>query len=76
MNPQTCWVCGEAAELKLLSTCDSCGQEFHLNPYQAAGKDCGEVGLGDPDDPALEFWCTPCMDGTTAARRGLEPTRS
>ncbi len=62
----TCWVCSEQeADAQLLSMCDSCGQDFHLNPRQTPGKDCGDVSLSDEDDPVLQFFCQPCLDGTT-----------
>lgn len=63
-----CWVCGgQEAAVRLLSMCDSCGQDFHLNPSQAPGKDCGDVTLVDEEEPMLRFFCQPCIDGTTAA---------
>lgn len=63
----TCWVCGgQESDPKLLSACDGCGQDYHLNPLQAPGKDCGDVTVADEDEPVLEFFCKPCMDGTTA----------
>lgn len=65
----TCWVCGEqVAAVHLLSMCDVCGQDFHLNPLQTPGKDCGEVTVSDEDEPTLQFFCQSCIDGTTAAR--------
>jgi hypothetical protein len=66
----SCWVCGETeTDRRLVSECDSCGQLFHLNPYQTPGKDCGDVDLIEEDDPVLEFFCRPCMEGTTEALR-------
>jgi len=63
----TCWVCGEdEANAALLSLCDSCGQQYHLNPYQSPGKDCGDVTIGS-DEPSLQFFCQPCTDGATGA---------
>jgi hypothetical protein len=63
----TCWVCGgQETDVRLLSSCDSCGQDYHLNPVQAPGKDCGEVGVVEEDEPVLQFFCQPCIDGTTA----------
>jgi hypothetical protein len=63
----TCWVCGESeTDPRLLTSCDNCGQDFHLNPINDPGKDCGDVALTDESEPVLEFFCQPCMDGTTA----------
>ncbi len=64
----TCWVCSEAvSDSRLLSSCDGCGQDYHLNPYQAPGKDCGDASLDGSGEPTLMFFCRPCMEGTTAA---------
>ncbi len=60
-----CWVCGEEeATEQLLSTCDSCGQTYHLNPYRSPGKDCGDAAIVG-EEPTLQFLCQPCIDGTT-----------
>jgi len=58
----TCRVCGELEQdAKLLATCDSCSNDFHLNPYQTPGKDCGEVTIDDMEEPTLQFYCRACI---------------
>lgn len=73
----TCWVCEETGvDARLLSSCDGCGQDYHLNPYQTPGKDCGDASLDSGGEPTLEFFCRPCMDGTTAALIEARAARS
>jgi hypothetical protein len=72
----TCWVCGEQeTDARLLSTCDNCGQDYHLNPVQAPGKDYGEIGITDESEPVLQFFCQPCIDGTTGELLANQPAR-
>ncbi|MEZ4554357.1 MAG: hypothetical protein AB7L91_00290 [Dehalococcoidia bacterium] len=66
----TCWVCEETVEdRRLLASCDGCGQDYHLNPYQTPGKDCGDASIDSGLEPTLDFFCRPCMEGTTAQLR-------
>ena len=65
----TCAVCGDSVtDPGLLSECLACGSTFHLNPRSdVAGIDCGDVWSGDPEAPALQFYCQRCIDRMQAA---------
>ena len=60
----TCEIC-EVSETnaQLLSDCSSCGVLFHLNPRNdIPGIDCGDVWVGDCDEPVLQFFCNRCLE--------------
>jgi len=70
---QVCAVCGEPVDGGNSSTCNSCGQPFHLNPRNdRPGKDCGAVWI-DEQYLALEFACQRCLDGAGAAQPAPKP---
>lgn len=52
-----------------LQVCGNCYGVFHLNPTQGPGKDCGTVGFGDEENPALRFVCNNCLYPAAAAAR-------
>lgn len=68
-NGESCVVCARPeSDLAALQVCANCGGAFHLNPRQGPGVDCGIVGLGDEQNPALLFVCNTClhMNGSAA----------
>ena len=70
---QVCVVCGEPVDGGNSSTCNSCGQPFHLNPRNdRPGKDCGAVWI-DEQYLALEFVCQRCLDGAGAPQPAPKP---
>lgn len=69
----TCVVCGEAADERSSSVCNSCGERFHLNQRNdQSGKDCGAVWINDRY-LALEFACRRCLDGDEPVSLAPEP---
>ena len=60
----TCDICEVTVDNPgLLSDCSSCGVLFHLNPRNdIPGVDCGDVWVGDCDEPVLQFFCNRCLD--------------
>ena len=58
---QVCVVCGEPVDGGNSSTCNSCGQPFHLNPRNdRPGKDCGAVWI-DEQYLSLRYACFNCL---------------
>lgn len=59
----TCRVCGKREDdPALISYCADCARPFHLNPFNnREGIDCGDVWSGGEENPALQFFCHPCM---------------
>lgn len=57
-----CGMCGEGVDdPRLLSECLSCGQAFHLNPYNSGEhRDCGDAIIGPTQ--GVEFWCGSCIE--------------
>jgi hypothetical protein len=69
-----CTVCGEHVDEASSSTCNYCGERFHLNPRNdQPGKDCGAVWISE-QHLALEFACQRCLDGETPAPARAKPT--
>jgi hypothetical protein len=68
-----CTICGEAADERDSSVCNSCGERFHLNQRNdRPGKDCGTVWIDDRY-LALEYACQRCLDGETPPAPPLKP---
>ena len=63
-NTDTCEICEvTVSNPGLLSDCSNCGVLFHLNPRNdIPGVDCGDVWVGDCDEPVLQFFCNRCLD--------------
>ena len=63
-NTDTCEICEvTVSNPGLLSDCSNCGVLFHLNPRNdIPGIDCGDVWVGDCDEPVLQFFCNRCLD--------------
>ncbi len=63
-NTDTCDICEvTVSNPGLLSDCSNCGVLFHLNPRNdIPGIDCGDVWVGDCDEPVLQFYCNRCLD--------------
>lgn len=58
----SCSVCAEALEAHTTATCDSCGQQYHLNHRtDLPGKDCGQVWINE-EHLGLEFACDTCLN--------------
>ena len=64
VNTDTCDICEvTVSNPGLLSDCSNCGVLFHLNPRNdIPGVDCGDVWVGDCDEPVLQFFCNRCLD--------------
>ena len=57
-----CSICGEGADDRTSSICNSCGERFHLNQRNdQEGTDCGSVWI-DEQHLGLEFACQRCLD--------------
>lgn len=64
-----CAICvARVSDPGLLADCSGCGALFHLNPRNdVEGIDCGDVWVGDCDEPVLQFFCDPCLGRIRAA---------
>ena len=64
-----CTICEtRVSDPGLLADCSGCGALFHLNPRNdIEGIDCGDVWVGDCDEPVLQFFCDPCLARIRAA---------
>ena len=63
-NTDTCAICEvTVSDPVLLADCSNCGVMFHLNPRNdIKGIDCGDVWVGDCDEPVLQFFCNRCLE--------------
>lgn len=69
----SCSVCGEGADDRTSSICNSCGERFHLNQRNdQEGADCGSVWI-DEQHLGLEFACQRCLDAAQPLAAPPEP---